>query len=71
MKFVSTQGAAPAVNIIAALQNNMAPDAGLYIPETFPQIKIEDFYIDDYGLFANALLSQFIDSAELPFIGNL
>ena len=36
MKFVSTRGQAPAVDIDAALVAGLAPDGGLYVPDTIP-----------------------------------
>lgn len=40
MKFVSTRGAAPAVGIDAALVAGLAPDGGLYVPESIPAIDL-------------------------------
>ncbi|AXK72640.1 threonine synthase [Lysobacter sp. TY2-98] len=36
MRFVSTRGTAPAVDIDSALASGLAPDGGLYVPETIP-----------------------------------
>ena len=33
MKFISTNGQAPAVDLQAALLAGLAPDSGLYVPE--------------------------------------
>ena len=48
MKFVSTRGpssldAGPAVSFGAALAQGLAPDGGLYMPETWPVIPLSDF----------------------------
>jgi threonine synthase len=45
MRFVSTRGAAPAVEAGAAMLAGLAPDGGLYVPEAFPSID----GIDDRG----------------------
>jgi threonine synthase len=36
MKFVSTRGEAPPVGLSEAIRNGVAPDGGLYLPETIP-----------------------------------
>ena len=37
MKYVSTRGAAPAADFETVLTAGLAPDGGLYVPETFPR----------------------------------
>jgi threonine synthase len=43
MKFPSTRGQSPAVSFGAALTQGLAPDGGLYIPESWPTIPIAAF----------------------------
>jgi len=43
MKYVSTRGQSPAVNFGAALSQGLAPDGGLYVPETWPAIPLSAF----------------------------
>jgi threonine synthase len=43
VKFISTRGQAPAVGFGAALAQGLAPDGGLYIPETWPSLPIAAF----------------------------
>ena len=43
MKFPSTRGQSPAVTFGAALTQGLAPDGGLYIPESWPTIPISAF----------------------------
>ncbi len=43
MNYVSTRGGAPAVSIGAALRAGLAPDGGLYVPETLPRLSAADF----------------------------
>lgn len=38
MRFVSTRGKAPALGFSEAILAGLAPDGGLYVPETFPRI---------------------------------
>ena len=43
MKYVSTRGASPPVGLSEAIQASLAPDGGLYVPQSFPVFKVEDF----------------------------
>ena len=43
MKFVSTRGQAPAVGFGAALAQGLAPDGGLYMPESWPSMPVQAF----------------------------
>lgn len=43
MKFVSTRGQSPAVGFSDAVAAGLAPDGGLYVPESLPQFPIEAF----------------------------
>lgn len=36
MRYISTRGQAPAVSLLDAVLNGMAPDGGLYVPEIWP-----------------------------------
>ena len=38
MRYLSTRGDAPAVDFKGALVNGLAPDGGLYVPETIPRL---------------------------------
>lgn len=46
MPFVSTRGSAPAVGLSAALSAGLAPDGGLYLPQTWPHFAAADFASD-------------------------
>ncbi len=48
MKFVSTRGAATPVAFAEAFAAGLAPDGGLYVPETLPQLPAE--FLDDDSL---------------------
>ena len=41
MQFFSTRGEAPAVSAAEAISRGLAPDGGLYVPETFPQWQMD------------------------------
>ena len=43
MRYLSTRGAAPAVSLSEAVQNGIAPDGGLYVPERLPRFAPGDF----------------------------
>jgi threonine synthase len=43
MKFVSTRGKSPAVSFGQALAQGLAPDGGLYVPERWPTIPLNQF----------------------------
>jgi threonine synthase len=42
MRYISTRGGAPAVGFIDALLGGLAPDGGLYVPETWPAISASE-----------------------------
>ena len=42
MKFVSTRGQTPALGFSDAVATGLAPDGGLYLPETLPQFTAAD-----------------------------
>ncbi|WP_440994007.1 threonine synthase [Cysteiniphilum litorale] len=66
MKFISTRGDAKAVSISSALQNGLAEDGGLYVPESFP---LFDWRTLDnamsYPDFATKLLTPFFKGDAL------
>ena len=42
MKFVSTRGQTPPLGFSDAVATGLAPDGGLYLPETLPQFSAAD-----------------------------
>lgn len=46
MKYVSTRGGAPAVDLSAAILAGLAPDGGLYVPESMPQVDVDAIPMD-------------------------
>jgi threonine synthase len=73
VKFVSTRGQSAAAGFSAAVAAGLAPDGGLYVPETLPRLAVGDFSgcatLDEVGA---RLLAPFLDgdrlSDELPAI---
>lgn len=60
MKCISTRGEAPSVDLAEALQAGLAPDGGLYVPETLPPI-------DPAGLDRTATLPATAEAVLAPF----
>jgi threonine synthase len=71
MRYISTRGHAPAVDIATALSAGLAPDGGLYVPETIPQAMGVAPGMS-LAQTANALLAPFFEgsllAARLPGI---
>ncbi|MDR0285031.1 MAG: threonine synthase [Propionibacteriaceae bacterium] len=71
MKYISTRGAGP-TGFTDILLEGLAPDGGLYVPETYPQLTADDvaglkdiLVGDGYPRFAAEVLALFID--DIPF----
>ena len=65
MKYASTRGTAPTVDLGTALTAGLAPDGGLYVPQTFPHFRIADFdgCLDLASVAAKVLRPFFADDA--------
>ncbi|MEW5789592.1 MAG: threonine synthase [Pseudomonadota bacterium] len=64
MKYVSTRGQSPAQSFTEILLGGLAPDGGLYLPETYPRFSREDLAAMaamDYRQLAFAILSRLVD----------
>ena len=73
LRYLSTRGRSPAVTISGAIAAGLAPDGGLYVPETLPRLDVSSF--DPNGTLADTaatLQSPFFAgdplAAELPTI---
>jgi threonine synthase len=69
MKFISTRGRAPAVGFSDAILNGLAPDGGLYLPETWPQVDartVEQYANWPYSAIAAEIIGSFFEPDELP-----
>ncbi|MDD5394224.1 MAG: threonine synthase [Thiothrix sp.] len=63
MKYISTRGQSPAQSFSEILLGGLAPDGGLYLPETYPQLTVTDLTQMrgmNYRELAFAVLSRFI-----------
>ncbi len=63
MKYISTRGQSPALGFCDILLGGLAPDGGLYLPESYPQVTKADLAAWrklSYADLAYAILSRFI-----------
>lgn len=68
MRYVSTRGQAPHVGFIDAVLGGLAPDGGLYVPQTWPQIsaaEIAGFATQSYAEVAARVIGAFAGD-EIP-----
>lgn len=74
MRFISTRGLAPALGFSDAVATGLAPDGGLFLPETLPRFTTEDlarFATLDYPALCTAFFRRFatdIDEATFAAI---
>lgn len=73
MKYISTRGQVPAVSFSTAVAQGLAPDGGLYLPETLPNLKpnLAEWSTLSYAELCEAFFSLFatdIDPGELQRI---
>ena len=64
MKYISTRGKSPAIGFSEILLGGLAPDGGLYLPESYPQTTDADLTAMrgmSYADLAFAILSRFVD----------
>ena len=67
MQYISTRGEAPPQSFLQILLGGLAPDGGLYLPETYPQISHEELSSwrhFNYRELAFAVLSKF--ATDIP-----
>ena len=67
MRYLSTRGQAPKQSFLQILLGGLAPDGGLYLPETYPQFsaaELEFMRGMDYRQLAFAILSRLADDIE-------
>jgi threonine synthase len=64
MRYLSTRGQAPSQQFCDILLGGLAPDGGLYLPESYPQItpaELTEWRTLSYAELAFRILSKFID----------
>ena len=69
MKYISTRGQSPKLSFSEILLGGLAPDGGLYLPETYPQFSDADLTAMrgmNYRDLAFAILSRLID--DIPAV---
>ncbi|MDA3939900.1 MAG: threonine synthase [Spirochaetia bacterium] len=64
MEFISTRGKSPAVSASVAIRTGLAPDGGLYVPKSFPNIEISQVQ-DNYADFAVSIIQPFFEADPL------
>ncbi len=67
MKYLSTRGQAPKQSFLQILLGGLAPDGGLYLPESYPQFsdaELEFMRDMDYRQLAFTILSRLADDIE-------
>jgi threonine synthase len=69
MQYVSTRGNSPARRFSEILLEGLAPDGGLYVPESFPKVDLAFLRNLSYADLASAILSKFID--DIPDLENI
>lgn len=65
MKYTSTRGQAPEIDFEAAMMTGLAPDGGLYVPTSWPQISH-----DEIAAFAGQSYEGIAFKVMRPFIGD-
>ncbi|MDP2432119.1 MAG: threonine synthase, partial [Pseudomonadota bacterium] len=74
MKYLSTRGQAPKQSFLQILLGGLAPDGGLYLPETYPHfsaVELEFMRDMDYRQLAFTILSRLADDIEPEDLKNL
>jgi threonine synthase len=64
MQYVSTRGNAPPRRFGEILLEGMAPDGGLYVPESYPRMDVGVLRKLPYPELATAILSRFMDDID-------
>lgn len=69
MRYVSTRGAAPALNFEQVLLTGLASDGGLYVPESLPQFsrdELDAMAALDYPALAERIIAPFVGDCIEP-----
>jgi threonine synthase len=66
MRFRSTRSARPTLGLSEAITSSLAPDGGLYVPESFPAFAVEDFDgLESWRDVGERLLTPFFEGDTL------
>lgn len=73
MRFRSTRSTSPTLSLSEAIQMSLAPDGGLYVPESFPSFEIGDFDgLESWKEIGAKLLEPFFrGDVLLPQLGEI
>src|SRR3954447_16928731 len=73
MRFISTRGASPPLSLSSAIQASLAPDGGLYVPETFPGFELQDFDgLESWAAIGEKVLKPFFEGDRLePYLSSI
>jgi threonine synthase len=69
MRYVSTRGGAPPVSFLDAVLAGLAPDGGLYVPESWPSLDaayVRETGLRDYASVASVVLATFAGAELAP-----
>ncbi len=69
MKYTSTRGQSPALSFNDVLLGGLAPDGGLYLPETYPQFTdadLSEMRGMNYRDLAFAILTRLVSEEDIP-----
>src|SRR3974390_1084651 len=69
MRYISTRGGAEPIGFLEAVLAGLAPDGGLYVPETWPKLapdEIADFAGRPYAAVAASIVGRFAGPALEP-----
>ena len=64
MNYTSTRDSALCTGASTAILTGIAPGGGLFVPQSFPQVKPEDFYGLTYPQTAQKVLGLFLESVR-------
>jgi len=67
MKFYSTNGLSEGVTFLEAAETGLAPDGGLYMPDSLPQLSLPFFDLDSAG---DLSLQKISKEASRPFLSD-
>ncbi len=63
IKYISTRGSAKPQTFEQVLLSGLAPDGGLYVPETFPQIDLSSLKSKSYEEIAEIVMFPFVEGS--------
>jgi threonine synthase len=66
VRYISTRGKAPTTSFDEVLLQGLAPDGGLYVPETWPRLTTADFEDESFASVAARCLHPFVEPWMSP-----